>query len=220
MECEFCKKTFSSKGNLTVHQKSAKYCLDLQGKDKNIMECEYCNKNFSLKQTLLDHYNSCKEKQKKDYTKQYEIEVNALKDKLEEKNELVKELLQIIRDSKIVNDKVKTIEQRFRRDQYPGKNFIYILTTPHHEKERTYIFGKTINLTNRLSTYNKSEEHTVVYYKECKNEHVMNSAETAVFSKLDAHRAMKNRERFILPENSTIDFFIKTVDDCIEFFSN
>lgn len=43
----------------------------------------------------------------------------------------------------------------------------------------------------------------------------MNSAETAVFSKLNAHRAMKNRERFILPENSTIDFFIKTVDDCI-----
>ena len=92
MECEFCKKTFSSKSNLTMHQKSAKYCLDLQGRDKNILECEYCNKNFTLKQTLLDHYNSCKEKQKKDCTKDYEIEVTSLKEKLEEKERYISKL--------------------------------------------------------------------------------------------------------------------------------
>jgi hypothetical protein len=92
MECDFCKKTFSSKGNLIVHQNSAKYCLSLQGKDKNILECEYCNKNFTLKQTLLEHYNSCKEKQKKDYTKDYEIEVTSLKEKLDERERYITKL--------------------------------------------------------------------------------------------------------------------------------
>lgn len=30
MICEFCNKEFSNKGNLTVHQKSVKYCLELR----------------------------------------------------------------------------------------------------------------------------------------------------------------------------------------------
>jgi len=142
---------------------------------------------------------------------------------LEDKDRIIKECLTIIKESKIpcASDTVNKIVQRYRvREQYPGKNYIYILTTPSHTEKQTYIFGKTVNLTNRLSTYNKTEEHTVVYYKECKNDLVMSSAETAIFSKLDGYRAMKNRERFILPEDKTIDFFTKTVDDCVNFFTN
>ena len=42
------------------------------------------------------------------------------------------------------------------RIQYKDQNVIYILTTPSHKKERKYILGKATNLTNRLSTYNKT----------------------------------------------------------------
>ena len=51
------------------------------------------------------------------------------------------------------------------RVQYNEKNVIYILTTPSHKKEGKYILGKATNLTNRLSTYNKTDEHEVVYYQ-------------------------------------------------------
>ena len=213
--CQYCETTFTNQKNLTYHINNAKYCLTIQGKSTEKNKCDGCEKSFCNHTWLVQHQSNCTEYQ-------ILLKTTHFKQQLDEKNALISELLQILRDSKITNEKVRSIEQRIRpnaREQYHGKNFIYILTTPHNTQIRTYIFGKTINLTNRLSTYNKTEEHTVVYYKECKNELVMNSAETAIFSKLDSFRAMKNRERFILPEDKTIEFFTKTVDDCIEFFS-
>jgi translation initiation factor 6 (eIF-6) len=47
------------------------------------------------------------------------------------------------------------------------RNVIYILTTQLMKKEGRYILGKATNLTNRLSTYNKTDEHEIVYYQEC-----------------------------------------------------
>ena len=55
MECEFCKKEFSTKPNLIYHQKNAKYCLLLQGKINTNFKCEHCNKYFSRKDNLLKH---------------------------------------------------------------------------------------------------------------------------------------------------------------------
>lgn len=40
MECEYCKKTFKTKGNLTSHQKNAKYCLSLRLNSKSTEEKE------------------------------------------------------------------------------------------------------------------------------------------------------------------------------------
>ena len=62
MNCEFCNNTFSSSYNLKTHQKSAKFCLKLQGQeiikpDDNI--CEYCENSFSVKQSLDRHYLTC-----------------------------------------------------------------------------------------------------------------------------------------------------------------
>ena len=103
------------------------------------------------------------------------------------------------------------------RVEYPEKNVIYLLTTEDHLKRRTYIVGKAKNLTNRLGTYNKTCDHTVVYHKECKGEDDMDTAETMILSKLRDYREKANRDRFILPEDKEISFFIGVIDDCISF---
>ena len=60
MKCEFCKNTFRNISSLNNHQKTAKYCLDIQGKESNnIFECEACNANFTLKSTLEKHLTRC-----------------------------------------------------------------------------------------------------------------------------------------------------------------
>ena len=67
MECEYCQKVFSTKSNLSSHQKSAKYCLELQGehKEEKNFTCEYCNKVLTQQKSLDVHIISCKEKKKK-----------------------------------------------------------------------------------------------------------------------------------------------------------
>jgi len=41
--------------------------------------------------------------------------------------------------------------------------------------------------------------------------------EQMTFKKLGEYREQANRERFILPENKYIDFFIQKIKDCINF---
>jgi hypothetical protein len=66
MECKFCKNTFSNKQNLNSHQRTAKYCLRIQGKEAQyIHECKKCEKKFSSKKDLKRHMLSCKSNSKK-----------------------------------------------------------------------------------------------------------------------------------------------------------
>ena len=411
MDCEFCKKTFSSKSNLVAHQKSTKYCLDLQGKENTNFVCEYCLRTFSLHKTLNEHIRICKEKQKKEketsekklekyqqiekITEEKNKEIEQLKDKLAEKNqyvakleaklekmestiakiamnsirpkedelinikntdkdvpiplgekmsivieeikeedveysnitlnnvvissrpidhyvnathlcqaggkkfndwfrldttkELINELSAVAgipvsglvdtkhggnnktaqgswihpdlsiqlaqwispkfaiqvskwirtlftegsleidvnllrekdRDMRAKDHRIKQLESvclsKQRRVEYPERNVIYMLTTEDHLRRRTYIIGKAKNLTNRLSTYNKTCDHTVVHYRECKNEDDMDTAETMVLNKLKDYREQANRDRFILPEDKDETFFINTIEECIRF---
>jgi len=96
------------------------------------------------------------------------------------------------------------------RIQYTAQNVIYILTTPTHKNERKYILGKASNLTNRLSVYNKTDEHEVIYYQSCGDEETMTIIEQLVFQRLKEYR-----ERFILPEGKTIDLFIDVIKKTI-----
>jgi hypothetical protein len=82
MDCEYCKKTFVSKSNLSTHQKTTKYCLEIQGKTSNGFKCEYCNKIYTQSQALDTHIKICSEK-KKIFIKQKEVESAVTIKKLE-----------------------------------------------------------------------------------------------------------------------------------------
>ena len=62
MDCEFCKKQFSSKGNLRIHQKNTKYCLKIQ-ETKIISQefiCNGCEKKLCNNYRLRQHEKICK----------------------------------------------------------------------------------------------------------------------------------------------------------------
>lgn len=121
----------------------------------------------------------------------------------------------------VKNQRIKELENicmtKQKRLDFPEKNVIYILTTEDHIKRGVYIIGKTKNLTNRLSTYNKTCEHTVIYHKECKDEDNMNTVELLVLNRLKPFKEKANRDRFILPEDRDVSFFIEIIDQCVNF---
>lgn len=394
MNCEFCKRPFSTKGILVSHQKSAKYCLELQNKNNENFACNFCSKKFTSRFNLNEHLTTCKKKQnveieiklKNEYTSQIDILKEKIiilesnyKIKIEEKDKIIqklekklekfenavisnkhstsyenkdhnipiplsekitsivieeieddveysnitlnnviissrpidhyvnatqlcqaggkffkdwfrlestKELInELASDGKILpsglvekkkggnnkseqgswihpdlsiqlaqwispkfaiqvskwirtlfgegsveidrsllrekDHRIKQLESvclsKQRRVEYPERNVIYMLTTDDHILRRTYIIGKAKNLTNRLGTYNKTCDHTVVHYRECKNEDDMTTAETIILNKLKDYREQANRDRFILPEDKEVSFFTTIIDQCIEF---
>jgi hypothetical protein len=115
----------------------------------------------------------------------------------------------------------KTLKNKYvkrrPRIEYKEKYVIYILTTRLMQKERRYIMGKATNLTSRLSTYNKSDEHRVVYHQECGDEETMSVVENVVFHHLHKYREQANRERFILPEKEEITLFSNIIKKSIEY---
>lgn len=111
MLCSFCKNKFSSKSSLNHHQKTAKYCIELQGgKLPTLFKCIYCSKVLSTKQNLNIHKNNCFSYNKHTYEKkwqeekqllinEYELRLNTTVDKLSllqkqltQKNEIIKDL--------------------------------------------------------------------------------------------------------------------------------
>ena len=219
----------------------------IQKKTDNTI-CEYCNKKLSTYTHLRRHLKTCKMKNKKidDYDKllkeNEEIKQNHdkikkafedLNNKIVLNNEIIQD--EIIQDENIKDENIqdniiknqekqikllkKIIIKKQKRIIYPNKNVIYILTTIENKKDRIYIIGKTKNLTNRLSTYNKTTEHEVIYYKECKNEDDMSVIENIVLLKLKLYKEKANRDRFILPIDSDISLFTHIIDEAITFFN-
>lgn len=59
LRCEFCDNIFLSKITLGLHQKKAKYCLKIQGKNPTLYTCDKCEKTFQHKHRLLIHMEKC-----------------------------------------------------------------------------------------------------------------------------------------------------------------
>jgi hypothetical protein len=147
-------------------------------------------------------------------------ESNELRLQLEQKeNELLeKEALIDFKSNRIKLLEIKNSKKMERPEQ--GKNVVYVITNEYLEKDRTFIIGKAISLSNRLSQYNKNAEHKVVYQRECNNAKQMALIEEIILYKLDKYRERANRDRFILPEDREISLFTNVVDDACNWFND
>ncbi len=64
--CEYCDHRFSTIGNLNLHQRTAKYCLEKQLKQSSDeFKCLTCEKSFTRKDNLEKHQETCKIKNNK-----------------------------------------------------------------------------------------------------------------------------------------------------------
>jgi hypothetical protein len=59
MECEVCKKLFSTRGNLLKHQQTAKYCMKMRETSVKLKFICNCGKELSSKQNLHLHQQKC-----------------------------------------------------------------------------------------------------------------------------------------------------------------
>lgn len=73
MECEYCYHKFSTRGNLILHQKRAKYCLKLRNITVTKYQCEYCYSYYSSSERLVLHKSTCSQ-----YVKNLENQVTEL----------------------------------------------------------------------------------------------------------------------------------------------
>jgi hypothetical protein len=100
------------------------------------------------------------------------------------------------------------------------RNVVYLLSSYVHLQSRKYIIGKSKYLYGRLSGYNKGIDHEVIYYVKCKNKYQMDLIESMILYKLDDFRERANRDRFILPEDKDVFFFIDIFDEALKWFDD
>jgi len=224
IKCDICCKEFNTLYLLKRHQ-NKKYVCEKKTDETHTYQCNICNYKFKLIQNYNRHIKNktCINKINNNNSLNNKLINNKIK-----LNNKLKLNIKLLNDKdntiKIKEKRIKYLENTYLKKQerikYSEKNVIYILTTEDNKKKRNYIIGKTINLTNRLSTYNKTIEHEIVYYKSCKNKENMNIIETMILTKLKDYKECSNRDRFILPLEKDISFFTNIIDDAINFFTN
>ena len=108
MECNFCKKIFSTTSSLNNHKITAKYCLKIQNKTvTEKFKCSYCDKNFTSKYGLSLHTKACndlnvmqeKEKDKDILIAKQESIIDSYKQQLQKQEDSYKQQLQKQEDS-------------------------------------------------------------------------------------------------------------------------
>jgi len=132
-------------------------------------------------------------------------------------NKTTQELDVINKENKLLKNRIKLLEskvlQKQTRETFDNsKNVIYIVTTEYKEAQGHYKIGKTQDLQKRLSTYNTSDKHEVIYYTQCSDKESMNILEKIIFKKLNKKRLEPNKEWFFSEEDG--EDLINTIEEC------
>jgi hypothetical protein len=132
-------------------------------------------------------------------------------------NKTTQELDQMNKENKLLKNRVKLLESKVLQKQHRetfenGKNVIYIVTTEYKEAQGHYKIGKTKDLKERMSVYNTSDKHEVIFYTNCKNKKSMDLLEQLIHMKLEDKRIEPNKEWFLSEEDA--EDFIKIIEEC------
>jgi len=150
MECIYCKNTFSSKSVLNNHMKTAKYCLKLQNKEKNINQddirkCNGCGKIFTTKFNFQRHIQNCHKIENMTQIIALKTENKNLIDKLDEKESLIDDLrlqIQHLQD-KLENIAIKAVSRPVSTTKNTQINYIQQLQPVTEE----HLVSNVANLT-------------------------------------------------------------------------
>jgi hypothetical protein len=123
LECIHCKNMFSTKTSLNNHQKTAKYCLKLQGKKSSYKyTCDSCNMSFHKIFNLNRHSETCKTNDKvykyMDTIKEKNNKIHEMSIKLEEKELQLEKYEQTIKElqDKLENIAIKAVSRPTTRN--------------------------------------------------------------------------------------------------------
>ena len=83
-KCEYCESIFTKAYSMYKHQRTAKYCLEIQNKQRKNIHCSQCDREFSRKDALLRHQNSC--------VKHEITQNNHFQEQIEELKQIISEL--------------------------------------------------------------------------------------------------------------------------------
>lgn len=141
MECQYCKKNFSTKTNLKTHQNKAKYCLKIQGaQPEALFACKYCDKEF-IHKLVYDRHITSHETNEEFIKYQQELEKlrytnNNLQSIIDSKNFMIETLERAI---KKLEDKITSQENTINSALFKaiGKH-----TTINNTKNYTLILEK------------------------------------------------------------------------------
>uniref|UniRef100_A0A6C0I6Q1 KilA-N domain-containing protein n=1 Tax=viral metagenome TaxID=1070528 RepID=A0A6C0I6Q1_9ZZZZ len=132
-------------------------------------------------------------------------------------NKITQELDIMNKENKLLKNRIKLLEskvlQKQPRETFDNsKNVIYIVTTEYKEAQGHYKIGKTQDLQKRLSTYNTTDKHEVIYYTSCGDKETMDILEKLIHKKLNSKRIEPNKEWFVSEEDG--EDFIKVIEEC------
>ena len=149
--CEYCKKEFLTKGNITAHQKTTKYCLELQGKTiSDDFQCKYCIKKFTTQTNLNDHILVCKKKIKRDNEEKERVE-KTLHDReiVRLKEEYKKDIDREHKEVEILREIIGKLESKL--ESYEKRLFDMASrpnTTNTNNNHKTVVINTNAPLTN------------------------------------------------------------------------
>ena len=157
-----------------------------------------------------------------------EFKIQSIIDKnkeLEERQLIIEAENKRLEDEKIKADiRIKQLGNKVlskqKRAHYEDTNYIYIVQDEYHKKDRIFVIGKAAILEDRLSSYNKSRDHEVIYCRTCSSVSNMDFIEKCVLYKLDKYREVANRDRFILPDNQDVTLFTNVIDLFVDTFND
>jgi len=199
--------------------------------DLGIQLAQWCSPSFSLQVSkwikeliLTDKVELGKEKSNEELQEELNKIKNQLEEQIKSNVELQKKTEEYMIEIEKKTEENQVLANKFvrlqKRETFPDNNVVYIVTNDELEKERIFLLGKAVDMKNRLTSYNKSMEHKVVYYKSFKNMYQMKVAEMMVLYKLNQYKTKEKKERFLLPENQDISLFTKVIDDSYNWFQN
>ncbi len=137
---------------MNLHQKTAKYCLEKQGK-QTVLVCSYCNKKMGSKQRLDEHLKSCNKNKEEKKTEKEKFLEKENKDLRESYEKQIKDL----RES--YEKQIKDLRESYERMLDKSNNTIAeIAKQPKTTNIKTQ--NNTSNIQNILTDYKTYEENT------------------------------------------------------------